>query len=169
LKKIPQVLLLLSIGIIAAGCSGELYLHPKGYGPIEAGMRIDIAYKKIGKRIAPEHALTKEDMKCFYAFIENTSDSLILTVKDSHIQRFDCKSRLICTDESIYVGDDVGKIFKNYGDSAIKGKLKYLTGEDYSISVKEDDCELIFIIKNDAVQKIIAGSLNIIRQETGCN
>jgi hypothetical protein len=168
LKKTESILLLLSIGILAAGCSGEFYLHPRGYGPIEAGMRIDIAYNKIGKRIDPGRALTEEDMKCFYASIENISDSLVLTVIDSHIMRFDCKSRLIGTEKCIYVGDTADKIFENYGDSAVRGRPEYLSGEDYSISIKEDDCELIFIVKNDVVQKIITGKLNVARQEAGC-
>jgi len=150
-------------------CSNQLYINQNGYGPIKVGMRIDIAYQKIDKKIEPKDALTENDMKCFYAFIENTSDSLMLTVKNSHILRFDCDSKLISTDEDIRVGDTVQKVLINYGSMIKKRELHYLENSEYSLSVIDKTTELIFIIQNDAVKKIIVGDLSIMNQQEGCS
>ncbi len=154
---------------IFLGCSNQLYINQNGYRPIKVGMRIDIAYQKIDKKIEPNDALAEKDMECFYAFIENTSDSLILTVKNSHILRFDCDSKLISTDEDIRVGDDVQKVLNNYSSIIKKRELNYLENNEYPLSVIDEKTELIFIIQNDVVKKIIVGDLSTTNQKEGCN
>ena len=50
-----------------------------------------------------------------------------------------------------------------------KRELYYLENSEYSLSVIDKTTELIFIIQNDVVKKIIVGDLSIINQQEGCS
>jgi hypothetical protein len=108
-------------------------------------------------------------MNCFYAYIEGISDSLVLTVNNNHITRFDCSSREVMTDKYVAAGDSAVKVIKAYAKLNQTQKPDSSQNDEYSLWTENEGSRMIFIIKNNLVDKIIVGVPETVIKKEGCD